>query len=41
MFLGIVYCDAAKENNHTLGKESVLCLFTANPDTTVCDNLGH
>jgi len=41
MFLDIVCCDAAKENNHTLGKESVLCLFTVNPDTTVCDNLGH
>jgi hypothetical protein len=36
MFLDIVVCDAAKENNHALGKESVLCLFTVNPDTTVC-----
>jgi len=36
MFLDIVYCDAAKENNHTLGKESVLCLFTVIPDKTIC-----
>jgi hypothetical protein len=36
MFLNIVVCDAAKENIHSQGKESVLCLFTVNPDTTVC-----
>jgi hypothetical protein len=36
MFLDVVYCDVIKENNHALGKESVLCLFTVNPDTTVC-----
>lgn len=36
MFLDIVYCDVVEENNHALGKESVLCLFTVNPDTTVC-----
>jgi hypothetical protein len=31
-----VYCDTDKESNHSLGKESVLCLFTVNPDATVC-----